>query len=148
MLFDLQLLLSSDAPPSSLQSLEEPFAKLEIDSVVSNLHMAKSPRPDGFNIDFLKSSWRVVANDFYSLCEGFYEDIISLRSINASYIVLIPKIDNPKKIGDFRPISLLNNNIKVLTKLLTNRQQKFITKLIHKNQYGFMKGSTIHDCVA
>jgi hypothetical protein len=148
MLFDLQLLLSSDAPPSSLQSLEEPFAKLEIDSVVSNLHMGKSPRPDGFNTDFLKSSWQVVANDFYRLCQGFYEDIINLRSINGSYIVLIPKIDNPQKIGDFRPISLLNNNIKVRTKLLTNRQQKFITKLIHKNQYGFMKGRTIHDCVA
>jgi hypothetical protein len=51
-------------------------------------------------------------------------------------------------VGDYRPISLLNNSMKILTKLLANRLQSFMTRLVHKNQYGFIKGRTIQDCLA
>jgi hypothetical protein len=56
-----------------------------------------------------------------------------MQSINDSHIVLVPKRDNPTKVGDYRPISLLNLSVKLLTKLLANRLQKVIMKLIHKN---------------
>jgi retron-type reverse transcriptase len=62
-------------------------------------------------------------------------------------ITLIPKIKSPSSANDFRPISLLNSVIKILTKLLANRLQKVILKLVHKNQYGFLKKSSIHDCL-
>jgi hypothetical protein len=48
----------------------------------------------------------------------------------------------------FRPISLLNSALKLLTKLLANRLQKVILDLVHKNQYGFIKSRTIQDCLA
>lgn len=50
--------------------------------------------------------------------------------------------------GDFRPISLLNTYVKLLTKILANRLQASIIPLIHKNQYGFIKSRTIQDCLA
>jgi hypothetical protein len=61
---------------------------------------------------------------------------------------LVPKNDSPSTVGDFRPISLLNYSLKLLTKLLAERLQKVIIKLIHKNQYGFIKTKSIHDCLA
>jgi hypothetical protein len=51
-------------------------------------------------------------------------------------------------VGDFRPISLLNNSMKIITKLLANRLQIVMTSLVHKNQYGFIRGRTIQDCLA
>lgn len=48
----------------------------------------------------------------------------------------------------FRPISLLNYTIKIITKLLDNILQKTILKLVHINQYGFLKERSIHDCLA
>lgn len=63
-------------------------------------------------------------------------------------MVLIPKKDNPHITNDFRPISLLNLSLKLLTKLLANRLQKVILSVIHVNQYGFLKGRTIQDCLA
>jgi retron-type reverse transcriptase len=71
-----------------------------------------------------------------------------MQSINGSHIVLVPKKDNPLRVGDFRPISLLNSSMKILTKILANRLQKIILKLIHINQYGFIKGRSIQDCLA
>jgi hypothetical protein len=136
MYFDLQELMSA---LENLEVLEEPFTKAEKDTTIHNLPSDKSPGPNGFNGEFLKRCWSVVANDFYALCQGFYDGKICTKSINASHIVLVPKKDNPKKIADFRPISLLNSSVKLLTKLLANRLQKVILKIIYKNQYGFLK---------
>jgi hypothetical protein len=44
-----------------------------------------------------------------------------MECINNSFIALIPKKDNPLLVNDFRPISLLNYSLKLLTKLVANR---------------------------
>jgi hypothetical protein len=60
---------------------------------------------------------------------------------------LVPKKDNPKTVNDFRPISLLNSPIKIISKLLANRLQSIVLKVVHENQYGFFKGRTSQDCL-
>jgi hypothetical protein len=85
---------------------------------------------------------------FYDLCAGFYNMNICLQSINGSFIVLVPKKDNPSSVNDYRPISLLNSSIKLLTKLLANRLQNEILRVIHQNQYGFIRNRSIQDCLA
>lgn len=55
--------------------------------------------------------------------------------------------DNPETVNDFRPISLLNSSLKVLSKLLANRLQGKTLQVIHENQYGFVRGKTIQDCL-
>jgi retron-type reverse transcriptase len=64
------------------------------------------------------------------------------------HITLIPKVPTPEGIGDYRPITLLNCMLKLITKLLADRLQKIVLKIVHKNQYGFLKGRTIQDCLA
>jgi hypothetical protein len=68
---------------------------------------------------------------------------VCLQSINGSFIALVPKVDGPSRINDYKPISLLNSSIKVIIKLLANRLQPLITRLVHANQYGFIKNRTI-----
>jgi retron-type reverse transcriptase len=62
--------------------------------------------------------------------------------------VLVPKKDILIIIGDFRPISLLNSSVKLLTKILANRLQKIILKIIHRNQYSFLKERNTQDCLS
>jgi hypothetical protein len=78
----------------------------------------------------------------------FYCEQICLQSINGSYITLIPKKDDAMRVSDYRPISLLNTSVKIITKILANRLQMVLPSLIHKNQYGFIKHRTIQDCLA
>ena len=108
----------------------------------------KSPGPDGFNGHFLKSCWDIIAPDFYKLCAGFWAGKVNLQCLNSSLITLIPKSISPHTVNDFRPISLLNCALKILTKLLADRLQKWILLLVHRNQYGFIKSRTIQDCLA
>ena len=44
-----------------------------------------------------------------------------LESINSTFIALIPKIKDPKKVSNFRPISLCNVVYKLIAKVLVNR---------------------------
>lgn len=131
-----------------LSQLVERFSKHEIDQMVKNLPSYKAPGPDGFNTDFLKRCWPFISEDFYELFDDFYNGPICLQSINGSYITLIPKKDDAEKVSNFRPISLLNNSIKIITKVLANRLRLLLHSLIHKNQYGFIKHRSIHDCLA
>lgn len=108
MTFNLDSFL--EAVPN-LEWLEEPFTNAEIDADIKSLPNDKTPGPDGFNNDFIKSCWHFIKDDFYALCLAFQNDSVCLRSINNSYITLIPKVDGAQKVGDFRPISLLNGSI-------------------------------------
>lgn len=145
MFFDLDTVLTHY---DSLVELQAPFSEEEIDEVVMHLPPDKSPGPDGFNTDFIKACWQIIKQDFYELCFAFQAGEVTLQSINGSYISLIPKVDNPDCVSNYRPISLLNISIKIITKLLANRLQKYIVEIIHRNQYGFIRSRTIQDCLA
>jgi hypothetical protein len=130
-----------------LSFLEDQFSPEEIDAVVASFPNNKSPGPDGFNAEFLKC-WPIIKSDFYDLCNQFYHGELCLESINGCHITLVPKKEDVSSPNDYRPISLLNCTLKLLTKLLANRLQKIIMRLIHENQYGFIKSRTIQDCLA
>ena len=99
----------------------------------------KAPGPDGFNGMFLKKCWHIIKEDVYQLCNDFFSRTVSLQAINNSFITLVPKNSNPVTPNDFRPISLLNSILKLITKLMADRLQALIIPLIHRNQYGFIK---------
>lgn len=144
MQFELHSLIQTT---SDLNHLCIPFSSEEIDNVILDLPYDKAPGPDGFNILFFKKAWPIIRPDIYRLCQDFYHHQADLKSINSSYITLVPKKDNPECVSDFRPISLLNTSFKVISKLLANRLQKVALQVVHENQYGFIKGRTIQDCL-
>jgi hypothetical protein len=133
---------------TNLAFLEVPFTPKEIDDVVADFPHNKSPGPDGFNAEFLQKCWPIIRKDFHDLCNQFHQGTLCLESINNCFITLVPKKDDASTVHDYRPISLLNCTLKLITKLLANRLQTVIMELIHANQYGFIKSRTIQDCLA
>jgi len=145
--FDLGSLvhINDDA---QLGSLASPFSVAEIDNIIKIMPTDKAPGPDGFNGMFIRKCWPILWDDIYKLFFDFFDNKVNLDPINGSHIVLVPKHSNPVLASDYRPTSLLNCCVKMITKLLAEKLQKVILKIIHKYQYGFIKHRTIQDCLA
>ena len=80
--FDLNSLYHHQAEPSDFEQLEIPFTEEEINEVVKHLPSDKSPRPDGFNNEFIKNCWDIIGDDVRKLIHDFYDGDVNLESIN------------------------------------------------------------------
>ncbi|KAL6289100.1 hypothetical protein ACE6H2_006610 [Prunus campanulata] len=67
------------------------------------------------------------------------------RKINQTHIVLIPKVPNPRKMTQWRPISLCNILYKLISKILTNRLKHVLPEIISLNQSAFVEDMIIVD---
>lgn len=77
--------------------------------------------------------------------DAFYKKGSFARSLNSTFIALIPKKKGAEEIKDFRPISLLGSVYKIFSKLMAGRLKKVINSLISPNQNAFIKGRQITD---
>ena len=69
-------------------------------------------------------------------------------NMNSTFLALIPKILEPITFKDFRPIALCNIIYKISSKIIANRIKPTLSKFISLEQYGFLKGRSIHDAIA
>lgn len=123
--------------------LTNQFYEEEVREAVSDCD--KSPGPDGVSFSFLKKFWPEVKGDFIGFLEEFHANGRLVKGSNSSFVVLIPKRENPTKVNDFRPISLIGCLYNVLAKVLANLLKKVIHLLIPDCQSAFVKGRQILD---
>ena len=109
--------------------------------------MIKLPGPDGFTMTFFHKCWSVVEKDVMDFSDYFHRHSVLERSMNASFLTLIPKKCNVVNINDFRPISLLGSVYKLLSKVLANRLRMVLDNLISETQNSFVGGRQILDSV-
>ncbi|KAM1080494.1 hypothetical protein ACFX2B_014935 [Malus domestica] len=71
--------------------------------------------------------------------------VVIPKKINSTNIALVPKIQNPETVTQFRPISLCNYSYKILSKVLANHLKPLLSSLISPMQNAFVAGRQIHD---
>jgi len=69
------------------------------------------------------------------------------KGCNASFIVLVSKVRDPSKLDQYRPISLVGAQYKIISKVLASRMKKVLPSLIDESQSAFVKGRGIFDSV-
>ena len=68
-----------------------------------------------------------------------------LHKMNYTHIVLIPKINEPKNVADFRPISLANVVSRIVSKVLANRLKQILPNVVSKSQSAFIPNRLINN---
>ena len=102
-------------------SLVRPFTLEDVTTAVWDVDSFKCPGPDGITFGFIKDFWDMLKADVMRFLVEFHRNGRLSKGINSTFIALIPKVDNPHQLNDFRPISLVGSLYKILAKVLANR---------------------------
>jgi hypothetical protein len=128
-------------------SLILPFGEDEVLEAVRCMSGDKAPGPDGFTMAFYQACWGVVKMDVMRVMHYFHQYGTFAKSLNATFVVLIPKKAGAIEMKDFRPISLVGSMYKIISKVLTNQLKGVLGGLLSQSQNAFIQGRQILDSV-
>ena len=127
--------------------LKRPFNEEEIKEAVFDCDGSRAPCPDGYSMMVFQAHWDIVKANIVKVFNEFYRSGIINGISNETYICLVPKKLNSCRVGDFRPISLVNSLYKIIAKVLAKRLQAVLGKTISQSQGAFVAGRQILDVV-
>ena len=122
---------------SDREKNEVQFLDTEISTAIKNLNTDSSPGPDGMTSRF----YQFFSKELIPYLSLYFKEIHAhgklAESHTLSYITLLPKEEDKKlrtKPKNYRPISLLNSEYKILTSILASRVGPHLEELVHKDQ--------------
>ena len=128
-------LLDGDRDSISREVTEE-----DIKAALWSLKPFKAPGPDGLHAGFFQKFWPVVGDSMIVEVKQIFRSGKMLEYLNKTLIALIPKIQGPETLGNYRPISPCNIVYKVVTKIIVARLRPFLDKIISPSQTAFVSG--------
>lgn len=127
------------------EKLVKPVSIEEVRLATFSMHPDKSPGIDGLNPCFFQTYWNVVGEDVVECCQKFMLTGDLPSEVNRTVVCLIPKVKQPRKVTDLRPISLCNVIIRIVSKVMANRLKECLPTIISDKQSAFVEGRLLTD---
>lgn len=134
--------LSVKSKPTTLFNL---LLKLKV-FIVSSFLVATKPHDQmTLQLNSLKKYWNNLKGEMMDLFHDFFSNKIVNKSLNATYVALIPKKVHWTKVSDHRLISLTTSIYKILAKVIYERIKQVLPSTIDLQQSAFIHGRQIID---
>ena len=127
-------------------SLARDISKNEIRDALWSMKLNKTPGNEGLPVEFYKHFWGEIQGlVYFTIQEALEKGEMSIGSKRGVITLIEKEAKDPLYIKNWRPLSLLNLDNKILSKVLALRLEKVLPQLIHTDQTGFMKNRSIQD---
>ena len=137
---------SGSIPSSTAVSLlTAQITPAEISTALIACKSNKSPGTDGIPYEFYSKFWDIIGNHFCAMVVAILNRGSVLPSQGEAAIKLIPKTRNPMNMSDYRPISILNTDYKLIASVLAHRLRKLLPEALQVHQKGGVPGRYIFD---
>ena len=124
-------------------ALANPYISEEFGVAIRDMARLKAPGPDGMPPLFFQTYWIDVGMDITQAMLSCLNLGSILKSINHTFTTLIPKVNNPERVSDFRPISLCNVIYKIVSKVIANCFKPMLNSIISESQSAFIANKLI-----
>ena len=116
----------------------------ECETILNTFQNGKSPGDDGYTAEFYKQFFSLLGQDLVNSFNAAFDIGEMSVSQRRGVITLLPKEDsNLSLLSNWRPITLLNTDYKIASKVIAKRIERVLPSIIHPDQTGFMKGRYI-----
>ncbi|KAL1225041.1 hypothetical protein V5N11_002820 [Cardamine amara subsp. amara] len=133
--------------PAMNLDLTAPVLDSEIKQAVFNIKGGSGPGADGFSGKFYQQHWNIVGPALCSEIKLFFQTAVFPSQWNFTHLCLIPKVTNPTKMMEMRPISLCSVHYKIISKILCSKLKRILPNLISETHGAFVSGRLISDNV-
>lgn len=92
-----------------------------------------------------QNAWDLLGVSIHEFILQVFSNPTKIGDVNHTLLTLIPKVHEPSRPSDFRPIALCNVIYKIVTKILASRMKHFLPYIIGQNQTSFITGRNATD---
>jgi hypothetical protein len=133
--------------PADTSRLARPITMAEVSTTLfQRMNDGKSPGSDGLTVAFYKKFWENLKEPFFKCLVASLKEGELTVSQKRSIIRLIQKKGkDPTTLKNWRPISLINCDTKIFSRLITARLEAVISKLCSPEQLAYIKGRSISE---
>jgi len=118
-----------------VHDLMKPVTLKELEEVISTFKNGKAPGLDGLSIEFYKKTFGCIKHHLLNFINDTIFGEHLPRKISTGVIKLLFKKGDPRDLKNYRPITLMNVDLKIITKIFTLRLKPILPKIIHSDQY-------------
>ena len=118
------------------RELEQIPTEEELSKVIMQTNPNSAPGPDGIGGNFFQDCSDIIKDDLLAAVHYFFNGFEMPKYMTHACLVLMPKVEHPNKLKDFRPIILSNFTNKIISKITSTRLAPILPTIISENQSG------------
>ncbi|KAL2933146.1 hypothetical protein RDABS01_016265 [Bienertia sinuspersici] len=119
------------------------FTDKEIKQAMFSIPSNKAPGLDGYNSQFFKTAWPIVGKDVIQAVRDFFVNRKLLKEVSITTLTMVPKVQTPSTVSEYRPIACCSTIYKCISKLLCSRLSLVLPDIISQNQGAIVSGKSI-----